>query len=275
MMVVNIVYPVKYASIFQLWSQAIADSLITLGHTANIKHSVNSCHSDVELIQCPLYFGAFEKKHFKKYIMIQGEQFPTSQHTSKWQLDKWISTRNLLHCYDQSWDTFQPFHNHLYESLSFPSVHFKIGYHPVFDHYQDIKKFYDVSFFGTMNKRRDAITNQIPNVEINQNVSGDDRNTFINQSVINLNIHYSESKLLQSLRILYIACNKAFVISEDFIGDDDLRDRIVNVEKTELPETIHHFLENSQHRDDITEDTYNYFKCSRTMLNGVKFCLGV
>lgn len=270
-MIFNIVYPQKYESIFKLWSQAIADSLISLGHTVNFKHSVNSCHSDVELIQCPLYFDTFEKKHFKKYIMIQGEQFPTSQSSSPWQLDKWVRTRNILHCYDIVWDTYLPLHQHLYES--FPSVHFKIGYHPVFDNYSNVEKRYNVSFIGTMNKRRSNIIGDIGNVEVNQNATGDNRNNFINQSIINLNIHFSDSKLLQTLRILYIVCNKAFVISEDFIGDDDIKDRIVNIDVDQLPDMINHFLSNHQHREDITEDTYLYFKHSRTMFNGVKFCL--
>jgi hypothetical protein len=253
-----------------MWSVAIADSLSSLGHTTNIKHSVNACHSDVELIHCPLLFDAFEKKHFKKYIMIQGEQFPTYQCSSKWQMDKWLRTRKLLHLYDLSWDTYQPLHAHLYES--FPSTHFKIGYHQIFDNHQTIEQKYDISFFGTMNERRNSIVKNL-NVEVSQKISDKDRSTFINKSKINLNIHYSDSKLLQSLRVLYIACNKAFILSEDFIGDDDLRDRIVNVDASMIPEMTSHFLKNKEHREDITNDTYEYFKSNRTMLNGVKNCL--
>ena len=267
----NVVYPPKFSSVFELWSQAIADSLILLGHETSLKPYVNYDSCDVEIIQCPLFYGVFEKKHYKKYIMIQGEQFPTSQHTSKWQVDKWNRIRKLLHCYDVVWDTYNDYHSMLYENI--PSVLYKIGYHPLFDKYADVEKKYDISFFGTMNPRRDEIMDRIGNVEINQNITGVDRDLFINQSKINLNIHYSESKLLQSLRILYCACSKGCIVSEDFIGDDDLRDRMVNIDKDNLPDMVKYLLSNEEVRKDIVDDLYEYFKNERTMINGVKECL--
>jgi hypothetical protein len=269
-MKINVVYPQKFASIFGTWSLAIVDCLNVLRYDANIRHQINFDSCDIEIIQCPLYYELFEKKHYKKYIMIQGEQFPTIQHTSKWQKSKWDRIRKFLHCYDIVWDTYNTYHSHLYENIT--SVQYNIGYHPLFDKYENVEKKYDISFFGTLNDRRVDLINRIGNVEINQNITGFERDLFINQSKINLNIHYSESKLLQTLRILYCACSKGCIISEDFIGDEDLRDRMINIDKDNLPDMVVYLLNSESVRNEVTEDVYNYFKNKRTMINGIKEC---
>jgi len=267
---INVVYPIKYASVFKIWSKAIVGCLRELGHKAVIRNSINFDNAELEIIQCPLIWGVFDKLHYKKYIMVQGEQFPTVQCSSRWQVDKWKRTRVLLSNYDLVWDTYAKQH-YLYENI--PVVEYKMGYHELFDKYKEIEQTIDVSFFGTMNERRDEICKMIGNVTVNQHILDKQRDTFINASRINLNIHYSESKLLQTLRILYCACSKGFIISEDFIGDDDLRDVMVNVSKEELSSTVTYFLSKDDKRKKLANSLYEYFREKRTMLNGIKGCL--
>ena len=271
-MKINVVYPVKFANVFKEWSKAIADCLRILDHEVNIQNSINFDSCDVEIIQCPIIFEKFEKKHYKKYVMVQGEQFPTFQCSSKWQMDKWKRISSFLNLYDVVWDTYQPLHKHLYEGI-IPSIHYKMGYHTLFDKFKDTKQKINTSFFGTMNDRRNEICKKIGNVTVNQYVMDQERDDFINQSKINLNVHYSESKLLQTLRILYCGCSKGFIISEDFIGDDDLRDQMVNVSAEELPGTVQYFLENDDKRKLLRESLYEYLRTDRTMLQGIKHCI--
>ena len=268
---INVVYPIKFANVFKVWSNAIVDCLRQLGHEAVIQNSINFDSADVEIIQCPLIFEKFEKKHYKKYVMIQGEQFPTSQHCSKWQMDKWKRISLFLNLYDCVWDTYEPFHKTLYTDK--PVIHYKMGYHSYFDNFKEIEQNIDVSFFGTMNERRNQICEEIGNVQINQRILDKERDKFINQSKINLNIHYSESKLLQTLRILYVGCSRGFIISEDFIGDEDLRDVMVNVSREELLGTVKYFLENDSKRIELRDLFYEFLKSERTMFKGVQHCM--
>jgi hypothetical protein len=213
-------------------------------------------------------FGVFDKQEGKTYVMLQAEHFPHSQYTSDWQTRNLIGMQRYFDIYDIIWDIFLPNHRHHYEGYN--AVLHTIGYHPIFDKSVNILKDKDTSFFGTLNDRRNAILDACNcSYRIGTIIDGAVRDQLIRSSKINLNIHFTESKLLETLRIVYIISNNGFVITEDFIGDEDLQDVLVFASKEVLPEVIAKYLSDHTFRREVQSKQQEYFITKRTMRNTV------
>lgn len=277
---INVVYPLKFQMYFKTWSESIVDILKEFNIDSCIKNEINSDDSDIEIIHVPLYYGRFEKKKNKIYIMIQAEQLPNEKFNSDWQQKKLNRISNFIDCYDIVWDTYYEFHKHLYNLSKIKVIKYNLGYHKFFDKNQNLKKENDVSFFGTINDHRMSIFESIKSnsfsLKIYQKVYDNERDLLINKSKINLNLHFLGSPLLETLRVLlYLISNKAFVITEPFIGDRDIKDKehLVVSSINNMKDTIKYYLKNENERNAIANNGYEYLKNNRTMYNGIKTCL--
>jgi len=271
-MKINIVYPKIAVNTYKEWCLAFQDCFKKLGFDTDIKHEINSDDADIEIIQSYARFGEFEKKKNKRYIMIQGEHFPTYQCSNIWQKNKLDAFLSLEEYYDEVWDTFYPFHIDHYPKDKIVK-HLKLGYHPIFDHsYYNFEYQHDTSFFGCVNEKRKKLLEKL-NSFYSMDINGVERIKLIKNSKINLNIHFSDSYLLESLRILYLICNKAFILTETFIGDEDLKPFLIMGSYEEIPELVEKYLKNENDRERIKNEGYHYFKDKRTMVLGIEKCL--
>lgn len=268
-----IVYPEIYKLYFDKISRSMQMVFQDMGHHCILTHDIE-VKSDVVVVQCGLYYRTFSRQPNQKYILVQMEQFPNAYANSGWQMQKWIDTKSFLHCYDCVWDTYYDLHKYLYDQIK--GCQFHLGYHELFDAHQTVAKKYDVSFFGSLNERRKSIMYQLPKLKISGNVQGDRRDTFINESKINLNIHYSDSPMLETLRvIMFLLCNKAFVMTEKFVGCDLLKDRehLVVINQGDIVEKTAYFLSEKELRQKISEQGYQFIKNEFRLESHIKNCL--
>jgi len=265
-MKISIVYPEQFNMFYFHLANAFKDCLEQLNHEVKIIHNVLS-ESDLEFNLCPLHYGLFEKKK-KIYLMVQMEQFPTQFCSNGWQQHKWNMTKSFLHLYDTVWDTYYEFHKELY--AEHPVCDFKLGYHPSFDFYQDVVKNKDASFFGSISDRRRNILSKL-NVVGESSITDENRINLINRTKVSLNIHYSDSALLESLRVIvFLLSNQAFVLTEDFLGDDDLKKYVVIANEHDFSSKIDYYKNNDNERNKIANEGYQYLKTERTLFQSIK-----
>ena len=107
-------------------------------------------------------------------------------------------------------------------------------------------------------------------------IYGDEaRAKLINQTKVNLNIHYSESNLFESLRVLvFLLSSKAFVLTEDFIGDEEIKKYVFISEEQHFAAHIDYYKSHDIERNKFAEEAYNYLKTHRTLFQSIKNCMG-
>jgi len=276
-MKISIVYPEHFKMFYSQLALAFKDCLEQLGHTVIVVHNVNES-TELEFNFCPLHYDKFIKIHGKKYIMFQMEQFPTKFCATAWQGHKWNKTKEFINLYDSVWDTYYEFHKDLYTEYKIPVYDFKLGYHQSFDLYKETLKDKDASFFGSMSDRRRAVLSKLHkfNVAVESAVTDDDRARLVNQTRVNLNIHYSDSNLIESLRIIvFLLSSKAFVLTEDFIGDDELKKCVFVSNEQEFAAHIDFYKNHEVERNKFANEAYNYLKTHRTLFQAIKNCMEV
>ena len=93
-----------------------------------------------------------------------------------------------------------------------------LGYVPELDRLQKAKPVYDLLFYGGRNQRRIEVLNQIRNAGVNfhylHGVYGPDRDNFIEQSKVVLNLHLYPSEIFELVRVNYLMHNKVCVLTE-------------------------------------------------------------
>jgi hypothetical protein len=276
-MKISLVYPEHFKMFYGQLTIAFKDCLEKLGHDVVIAHDVNE-NTELEINFCPLHYDVFIKMVNKKYIMLQMEQFPTKFSSNSWQGHKWNRTKSFIHLYDIIWDTYYEFHKDLYAEYNIPVYDFKLGYHESFDFYSNVIKNKDASFFGSLSDRRRSVLSKLHkfNVVVETGITDENRTKFVNETKVNINIHYSESNLCESLRlIVFLLSNKAFVLTEDFLGDDELKKCVFISNEHDFAAHIDYYINHDEERNKFAEEAYNYLKINRTLYQAIKKCLGV
>ena len=266
-MKISIVYPESLKMYYSQLALAFKNCLEQLQHDVIITHNTAES-TELEFNLCPLHYGSFTKIN-KKYVMIQMEQFPTKFCSNGWQEQKWNQTKSFIHLYNAVWDTFYEFHKDLYTTI--PVYNFQLGYHPSFDYYENVIKDKKASFFGSMSERRKVILSKIHDVTTIESITDFNRSDLVNHTKVNLNIHYSESNLCESLRIVvFLLSNKAFILTEDFIGDDELKKCVIT---TDNFSEIDYYVNHDEERNRFAENAYQYIKTHRTLLQSIRSCI--
>jgi len=110
-------------------------------------------------------------------------------------------------------------------NLPAPSV-VRPGYCPLLeDRFTVNTKTYDVAFFGSSNERREQVLREVEAkglklLRVPFGLYGKDRDTFLAQARLCLNVHFYESAIFESVRCSYLALNRMPVLSELSAGEE-------------------------------------------------------
>ena len=71
-------------------------------------------------------------------------------------------------------------------------------------------------------------------------------------------------------------CNKGFVLSENFVGDNDLKNNkcLVIAKREDFKYQVKHFIKCPMARTEIANNAYNYIKKYRRLDDSIKKCMG-
>jgi hypothetical protein len=147
-----------------------------------------------------------------------------------------------------------------------PSKHVPIGYVPELTRIasasvQDI----DVLFYGHPNERRDKIIAELCmrhlNVAALSDVFGTERDIFIGQAKVVLNMHYYTPGIFEIARVSYLLANRKYVVSE-WSADVPygLKDAVDFTDYPELAEYCALRCEDTYHREAQAENGFELFK---------------
>jgi len=93
-----------------------------------------------------------------------------------------------------------------------------LGYVPELDRLKKSWPVYDLLFYGGRNRRRNKLLNEIKDTGVNlrylHGVYGQDRDHFIEQSKVVLNLHLYDSEIFELVRVNYLMHNKVCVLTE-------------------------------------------------------------
>lgn len=190
-------------------------------------------------------------------IIINTEQLGATEFD--WER-KLIGSGNQYEIWDYS-------HNNI-EFLGRHGIHAKklhLGYHKNLERIAHQKKDIDILFYGCINKRREAILRAFfergLNVQVmSSGVYGCARDAFIARSKLVLNIHYHETKIMESVRIFYLLINRVPVLCEmdKFTAVEEYyRQSLVGGESLDLPDIAADILSNPEQLDEIAQKGYD------------------
>lgn len=132
--------------------------------------------------------------------------------------------------------------------------HLPPGYHPSLRLIRPaLRRDIDVLFYGVVNERREPVLRQlgeVSNLKVVTGVFGEERDALIARSRIVLNLHYHESRILESVRISYLLNNDAFVISEDADDNPWPGVELVTAPYEDLVKTCRHYLAHEHEREE-------------------------
>ena len=93
-----------------------------------------------------------------------------------------------------------------------------LGYVPELDRLRKTNPVYDLLFYGGRNRRRNELLNEIRDTGVNlhylHGVYGQDRDHFIEQSKVVLNLHLYDSEIFELVRVNYLMHNRFCVLTE-------------------------------------------------------------
>lgn len=133
----------------------------------------------------------------------------------------------------------------------------------IFKDEQDI----DVLFLGTPNQRRTDIHNLIVNQTVNENIIfkhnvwGEEKENLIQRSKIILNIHFYDSKILETIRISHLLSNKKCVISEKSgINEENIEweKGLILCEYNEIVNNVLKYLNDDELRKTQEKQAYSF-----------------
>lgn len=147
---------------------------------------------------------------------------------------------------------------------------FEMGYSPLLDYncgYNEKDKEIDVLFIGSINSRRQCITDVLAknyNVKYVYCKSGKERADLIKKSRICISIYSSEMRnCISASRFTPILSNNGFIITEtctDKYQNDRWNPFVVDIEYEKLVETIGYYLQNPEKRKQHADRAYQLFK---------------
>lgn len=202
------------------------------------------------------------------YIPYQLEQLDNN---------KWFFNQNTLDILKNAtwvWDYSIENCNFL-KNNNIKSYFLPMGYHPSLKKITDSYcKDIDVLFYGTMNKRRELILQNIKNKNLNvkvlHNVFGLERNMYIARSKIVLNIHYYENMTMEIARISYLINNNRFILSESSQHNPYKDIGILCAKYKYLPELCHKISKNEKLLQKISDRNYSNFSQKYKMKDFMK-----
>lgn len=188
----------------------LRNSLRDLGHKVEIvPNQLNPGSLNIIIGYHLLNWGDYLEQ--ADYIPFQFEQLDTK---TGWYSD---SVAKVLAGATQVWD-YSLRNIDFLKERGIESRHVPIGYHPdlrVVPEAQE--KDIDVLFYGSVNDRRRQLMQRLArhcNARFEAGVFGAERDALIARSRIVLNLHYYDTKIMESVRIAHLLNNGCFVISE-------------------------------------------------------------
>jgi hypothetical protein len=102
----------------------------------------------------------------------------------------------------------------------------EIGYSPVLRQIEPLPKDFDILFYGSTNKRRNAVLRDLVargfDVASAFGVYGQQRDELIARSRLVINLHYYEANIFEIVRVSYLLANGVCVVAEGHADDPDL-----------------------------------------------------
>lgn len=195
-------------------------------------------------------------------IIVQLEQLHDA---SQWCHADYMS---LLRNYEV-WDYSKENIEWLYKKTIIDNVkEINIGYAPTLEFpKENIKKKYDIVFFGSQNERRLKLKKELekhPDIRsmfFEFNYWSNDRDKIIAQGKVLLNIHFYEAHILETVRISHLLANKCCVVSE-YGANPEINEEwskgVVFAEYDNIVETAVKYVKDSKLREAQAEKGYKF-----------------
>jgi glycosyltransferase involved in cell wall biosynthesis len=145
------------------------------------------------------------------------------------------------------------------------------------------RKKYDVLFYGSSNRRRDQMIENLRKAGLRvyygqYNVWANERDKLVQQSRIVLNIHYYEEPVLETSRLTYLLANKAFIISEpsqDAILDRNYQGLVKFAPYHKIVETCKYYIQHEEERESFIGQAHETFKKKNDYINTIRQRLAI
>jgi len=193
----------------------LRNSLRDLGHTVEIvPNQLHPVKTNILIGYHLLQWGEYLAK--VDYIPFQFEQLDTKE---GWFSDTILA---ILKGASQVWD-YSSINIEFLRQQGVTAQHVPIGYHPDLAVVPKAEeKDIDVLFYGSVNDRRKELMERLArkcNAQFIAGAFAQERDELIARSKIVLNLHYYQTKIMESVRIAHLLNNGVFVISEDSADD--------------------------------------------------------
>lgn len=145
------------------------------------------------------------------------------------------------------------------------AVHAPIGYSEEMTRIQPAEEDIDVLFYGSMNRRRSAVLEQLHKLGLNvvvriNSAYGRQLDELIARAKVILNIHFCDAQLFEIVRVGYALANKKAVVSEQSLDDyPHLRDGIKSVPYLALVDACRELVSNNDARRDLAQRGFEKF----------------
>jgi hypothetical protein len=183
-------------------------------------HDVEEANHDLSRSRLNIILGAnllepHQNLYGYAYVCWQFEQL--FDESPWWKMGKLEPV--LRHAY-AVWD-YSPQNIQFLSQRGIPALHLPVGYHDSLKTMTLQPPVYDALFYGARPERRIRILKQIaelpqqPQLCLVYGGYGAGRDKFIEQSLINLNIHQYDTNVFEAVRVSYLLNNGCLVVSEE------------------------------------------------------------
>jgi len=147
------------------------------------------------------------------------------------------------------------------------AVHCRIGYWPGLETVKPAEEKLDVFHIGSLNARRHTVLDEITRrgllVRGVFGSYGEERDRWIAQAKVVLNVHYYPEPIFEIFRVSQLLANKKCVVSEDGGRDPELetlaKATTVYVPFGKIPETCEMLVKDERRRREVAENGYRIF----------------
>ena len=234
----------------------LRNALVELGHDCTIApNQLAEDRINIIIGYHLLNYGDYLKQY--RYIPFQLEQLDIN---SVWYSD---NARQILASAEAVWD-FSEVNIEFLKQEGVQAHHVAIGYNKDLEIIPESEnKDIEVLFYGSINERRkvllEALSEKV-NLVVLAGKYGKERDEVIARSKILLNMHFYETKILESVRISYLLNNGIFVITEDSADNPYAEIDLVSCPYGKLIETCVHYINNPSEVGKIAELNHQQFK---------------
>jgi len=140
--------------------------------------------------------------------------------------------------------------------------HLPIGFHEKLQTIAVQSPVYDVLFYGCLNQRREAVLRDLArdcNVKVLFGLYGPERDRYIAQSKVVLNIHFYEAQIMEQPRITYLLNNARFILSETS-RVNPFGDGLCAVPYDQLTEQCRYWLQHPDEREQTARCQFDLFR---------------